>query len=83
MALQTVESKKFQQITIHLYATAFEDELEETVYRGWEVLDHLLVQFRTSRSIRPKVTYEVSAGDGLEDCASILLPELTRIECLH
>ena len=79
MALQTVKSKNLQQITIHPYATALVNVTEETAGREWQDLDRLLVQFRTSHSVCPKVVYEVEAGgQGWRDCASILLPELTR-----
>jgi hypothetical protein len=57
MALQTVESKNLQQITIH-YPTILTGTIEEAVHQAqeWQELDRLLVQFWTSRSIRPKIT---------------------------
>ena len=79
MALQTIESKKLQHITIHLYNTTLEDPVEEMDHREWQDLDHLLVQLWTSHSIRPQAAYEVvGGGKDLRDHAPSLLPELTR-----
>lgn len=54
--------QNLQQITIHPYATTLVNAVEETIGREWLDLDRSLVQFRTSHSIGPKVTYEVEAG---------------------
>ena len=88
MALQTVVSKDLRQITLRPYLFAFIKAIVETVYREWGDLDRLLVRFRTSCLVRPKVAYEmcwskgnVSGDVGEEDVgdyASRLLPELTR-----
>jgi hypothetical protein len=92
MALQTVQSKNLQQITIypcktfgdlqqiytHPYGTPG-NPVDEAVLQQWQDLDRLLVQFWTSHSIRPKITYEV--GKGQKDWGALvprLLPELTR-----
>ena len=78
MALQTVQSKRLQQITIHPHG-AFAIPVKEAVRQEWQDLDHLLVQFWTSRSIRPKITYEAgTGGDNLRAYVPNLLPELTR-----
>jgi len=74
MALQTVDSKDLQQITLRPDRYAFG---QETVRREWEDLDRLLVQFRTSRSIRPKISCEMEMDEGeLTLYTSSLLPEL-------
>jgi hypothetical protein len=82
MALQTVQSKNLQQITIYpcktLYGTPG-NPVEGAVLQQWQDLDRLLVQFWTSHSIRPKITYKV--GKGQKDWGALvprLLPELTR-----
>jgi hypothetical protein len=73
MALQTVQSKNLQQITICPYGS-WENPVEEDVRQEWQDLDHLLVQFWTSCSIRPRIIY----GDYLRALVPNLLPELTR-----
>ena len=78
MTLQTAQSKHLQQITIYPRGS-FANPVEETVRRGWQDLDRLLVQFWTSHSIRPKITYD--AGKGQDDwgvSAPMFVPELTR-----
>ena len=78
MTLQTVQSKNLQQITIHPYAT-FTNMNEETICQEWWDLDRLLVQFWTSRSIRPEFRYEMGReGEDFKAFAPRLLPELTR-----
>jgi hypothetical protein len=78
MALQTVQSKNLQQITIHPYGT-FTNLNEETICQEWWDLDRLLVQFWTSRSIRPEFRYEAGKeGKDFKTFAPSLLPELTR-----
>jgi hypothetical protein len=92
MALQTVQSKNLQQITIYLLAVSVNlqqinihpygtpgNPVEETVPQEWRDLERVLVQFWTSHSIRSKIMYEV--GKGRKDRGAIvsrLLPELTR-----
>jgi len=76
-ALGTVKSKNLQRITICL-ATDTMSTIPEPVRRQWHDLDRLLVQFWTSHSIRPKVSYEVVMGGDMKDYAPRLLPELTR-----
>jgi len=76
--VKTAKSENLQQITVNS-PTATLGQIEEAVYREWEDLDHLLVQLWTSRSIRPRVTYERGKReDGMKDLPSRLLPELTR-----
>jgi hypothetical protein len=77
MALETVQSKNLQQITIYLGTTSA-TLVGETVRQEWQDLDRLLLQFQTSHSIRPKITYEAEeGGNNLRDLAPSLLPELT------
>jgi hypothetical protein len=73
MALQTVQSRNLQQITINPYGT-FVNLIGATDPQEWQDLDHLLVRFWTSHSIRPKIVYQ--AGKGLNDLVPSLLPEL-------
>jgi len=76
--LQTVESKNLQRINI-CQAIVLPKEIEEMVCQEWHDLDRLLVQFWTSHSIRPEVTYVAQkGGEDLRDHAPSLLPELTR-----
>jgi len=78
MALQTANSKDVQQITLRPDHYAFRHSIHETVYQEREDLDRLLVQFRTSRSIRPKIVYEMEVDEeDLTRYALNLLPELT------
>jgi hypothetical protein len=78
MALQTLKSKNLRQITIHPDAT-LANPIGETVHREWQDLDHLLVRFWTSHSIRPKIKYELrEGGNDLRDLVPSLLPELTK-----
>jgi len=77
-ALQTVESRDLQDITLQSDHAALIHGFEEQVLRQWQDLDRLLVRFWTSHSIRPKVTYEVGAGRDMRDYAPSALPELTR-----
>jgi len=73
--LQTIESKNLQGIALQFGANAFKHTTTEAIRQQWHDLDHLLVQFWTSR--------EITCGAGvtrkdLRDYASSLLPELTR-----
>ena len=77
MTLRTAESINLEQITIH-FPFAFVEPTVEAAHREWRDLDRLLVQFWTSRSIRPKIIYEQErGGSDLGDVAPRLLPELT------
>jgi hypothetical protein len=77
-ALQTVQSTNLQQITIRLYLVVA-NPVVEAVRQEWQDLDRLLVQFWTSRLIRPKIMYAAGKeGNDLKGLASSLLPELTR-----
>ena len=79
VALQTVESKNLRQITIRLYTVTTGEPIEETVLQEWLDLDHLLVQFWTSHSIRPRLMYKSDEGwKDMRDQTQSLLPELTR-----
>jgi len=73
VSLQTVGSKNLQQITIHPHPTALTGT---EVRQEWQNLDHLLVRFWTSHSIRPRILYK--GGRETRDHASSMLPELTR-----
>ena len=79
-ALQTVQSENLQRITIHPCHATSASRIKEAVHREWQDLDHLLVQFWTSRSICPKIMYVT--GSGLGRYASSLLPDLTRREAV-
>ena len=92
MALQTVQSKNLQWITISPCATITDlprirnhppltiaNMVGETVRQERQDLDRLLVQFWTSHSIHPRITYEAgSVGSELGALLPSLLPELTR-----
>ena len=54
--------------------------LGEVAARTWLDLDHLLVQFWESFSIRPRVGYEKQGGDGqnMEFAIQCLLPEAAK-----
>jgi len=77
MALRTVKSESFRNIIIHPATTR---TIEETVYQEWRELDQLLLQFWTTHSVHPHLGYRVGKPGGMDlsDCASDLLPELTR-----
>jgi len=78
MTLQTVGSKGLRQITLWVDGRIFIPINLETVYREWLDLDQLLVQFWTSDSIRPTVTYvKRPIGKDIGYYAPCLLPELT------
>jgi hypothetical protein len=78
MALQSIESKNLQQIIVHCYSI-FQNPVGEIAHRAWRDLDRVLVQFWTSRAIRPKIEYEAGEeGEDLKGLAPVLLPELTR-----
>ena len=75
-ALQTVESKSLQQITVRPY---FPRMITELYCQQWHDLDWLLVQFWASHSIRPRVTYQAEViKNDIRYYALSLLPELTR-----
>ena len=80
-ALQTVESKNLQGITLRSNPDIFGniDMITEPILHQWHDLNHLLVQFWTSHSIRPKVMYETGRRRrDMRKHTSRLLPELTR-----
>ena len=78
-ALRTVNSKDLQWIVLWPGITTFVNTIGETVHREWQELDHLLVQFWTSHSIRPLAIYDpVEGRKDMRDHAPSLLPELTR-----
>ena len=77
MALQTARSENLQQITGTIYLVGISaNSIEDTVRQEWQDLDRVLVQFWTSRSIRPKLTCE--AGNSFRGLAPSLLPGLMR-----
>ena len=79
IALQTVESKDLQRITLWPDISTSVDAVEGTVCEEWQNLDRLLVRFWTSHSIRPQVIHSpISGVKDISDHASSLLPELTR-----
>ena len=69
-----------KQITIHPRVTfTFATQFGEAVHQEWLDLDHVLVQFWNSHSVRPEITYGAGGRvDDLRAFAPILLPELTR-----
>ena len=76
MALQTIKSKNLQHITIHQDTGPYRSPgVEEGLLPEWRDLDHLLVQFWTSHSIRPKL---VDGMTHLRDLTPTLFLELTR-----
>ena len=82
MALQTVKSKKLQQIAIQLRTLTLRKMFVGVDEWEWQDLDHLLVRFWTSHSIRPLVMYDPDEeGEDLRDKIDrmlSLLPELTK-----
>jgi hypothetical protein len=77
-ALESIQSKNLQQITATIHPIgAFGNPIEDAVRQEWQDLDHLLVQFWTSRSIRPKFMCE-RGENGFRGLAPNLLPELMR-----
>ena len=73
--LRTVISKSLRRISIDLH----DETISEAVNQEWQDLDHLLVQFWTSHSIRPRIVYVAKKGKGdLRDHVLSWLPELTR-----
>ena len=82
MALQTVRSEKLQRITIQLRTLTLRKMVNGTDHQEWQDLDHLLVRFWTTHSIRPQVMYDPDEGgqdlkDEIDHMLG-LLPELTR-----
>ena len=77
MALQTAKSKNLQQIAIHqdIRWLLKMPGVEEEPLSEWQDLDHLLVQFWTSHSIRPQL---FDSANHLEGFIQTLFPELTR-----
>ena len=81
MALQTVKSKNLQGIVLWPNPGIFGhvDMKTEPILQQWRDLDHLLVQFWTSHSIRPEVAYRTGERRrDMRDHVPDLLPELTR-----
>jgi hypothetical protein len=92
MALQTVQSKYLQRISIRPCHAFADLELinfspsgtppsivEGPVLQEWQDLDRLLIQFWDSHSIRPEITYEAVKGQNAWRVLSqTLLPEVTR-----
>ena len=77
-ALQSVKSNGLRRITLRPDPYTFLSPLQETTYQEWWDLDRLLVQFRTSRLICPKVVYKMNLDEEMRGYALSLLPELTR-----
>ena len=79
MALRTANFENLQQIAICPSDTVPGSPIEETVRRELQDLDHMLVQFWTSYSIRPQVMYDqLEGGEDMRDRVPDLLPELSR-----
>ena len=77
-ALQTVQPKNLQQVTIHP-STLPRGNPGEIDHRDWEDLDRLLVEFWTSHSVRSQLVYSPnSGGRDTRDRVPTLLPELTK-----
>ena len=78
VALQSIESKDIERITINRYVH-LENPVGEAARQEWRDLDRLLVHFWTAHSIRPKIMYEAGeGGNDLRGLAPSLLPELAR-----
>ena len=92
MTLETItfQHRDFQQISIHvprivsyaMHEDGLTMELIEEANPGtrWSDLDHLLLEFWKSRSIRLKVVDPRTKDEkrGTKDWASYLLPEITK-----
>jgi len=81
MALQTVESKNLQGITLQPNPDIFPhiNMIAGPILQQWNDLDQLLIQFWTSHSIRPKVTYETGGRKmDMRNHVPRLLPKVTR-----
>jgi len=81
-ALHTIRSRSLQRISLELPRrdqAPTGDAIWEAVHQEWVDLDHLLVQFWTSRSLRPTVMYEPGElEEEMRVYVATLLPELTR-----
>ena len=77
--LQTITSKYLVQIAI-IVPPFLTSLIHTTVRREWEDLDHVLVQFWTSRSIRPVFKYKMTPGSVMGEYLRALLPELASRE---
>lgn len=87
-ALRTItsEHEDLQQISIHIpyYPSYIADPANirgivgEEVYRQWMDLDHLVVQFWESRTIRPKIMHLAAEKGLMVACIGVLLPEITK-----
>ena len=76
--LQTVNSEHLRQIFVYV-STSFVHPVAETVKRGWQDLDSLLIGLWTSRSIHPTVTFRRTPAQMFaRGFGSVLLPELAR-----
>ena len=74
MTLQTAQSINLEEITIR----SPRKPILESAYREWQDLDRLLLQFWTSRSIRPRIGYkDREEGRELRYLVPGMLPELT------
>ena len=93
VTLQTITPKHrdLQRISIHipfdfLFTNAYTAAkarriIGEVIYKEWLDLDHFLVQFWESCSIRPKVTLGVSTREvkqNMRCCTECLFPETTK-----
>ena len=80
-ALQSIKSKDLERITLRPGPYAFTGTVQEAVYQEWWDLDRLLVQFRTSLSVFPKVVYEMDLDEeDLRVYARYMLPGPTGRE---
>ena len=77
-ALQTVQYKSLQRITVRVDTYTFLGGVTKPIRHHWHDLDRMLVQFWTLHSIRSEVMYEARTGNkDMRDYAPTLLPEPT------
>ena len=73
--LQTAESENLQEIGIHLYFDPV-SPVEGTLVEEWRVLESLLIQLLTSRSIRPRITFKYEKGGNAKEVVRGFVPQL-------
>lgn len=65
----------------HVHPLRFRDSIGEAAYMGWLELDHLLIKFWESHSIRTKVLCSVPSSMGMEGargCIGSLFSEVMK-----
>jgi len=83
MALKTItpEHRDLRRVSIYLpQLTFFNFDADVMRFFGWLDLDHILVEFWESRSIRPRVGFATQGGGtrSVERSAGPWLPEITK-----